>query len=483
MEEEYRRLMARVLRAVPGLSAEELESMVEEKLRTQSYLNKVGALLLVAEELGVFEGKEEAPEEVLEELGYSKVADLVPGLNDVSLKAVIYGVEGPIQVKGHKLFRLKVGDRTGTVEVTAWDEKAEEVERLELKMGDMVAVIHGYTRERLETGRPEIHMGRNGAVRKLEPEPGMPEPTSFFKPLSDVLGEGEGIYDVRAKVLEVGEPRSVRTPYGEAEVMDVVLGDGRRDARLTAWREKVAVLKKLRPGDEVYITDVRLRDDRLTLTPRSILALVKEGTGEQVPRRVERNVLRVLDVVEGEAATTLISTDGESIIRVICAENPGVKTGDHIEVKGAPEERRGKKLLRCDAKDVRKVEQPREEIAAPNLKVNLERITGGEVIDARDIVVEGTLYTKTNPVAVETRFGPAEKMMFWLKEGDEAVQGVAWRTKAKEMSRIPEGARVRLKWVSVRLNPFNEPEIQLESDSKIEVIEDKPSYKGTASRE
>ena len=39
------------------------------------------------------------------------------------------------------------------------------------------------------------------------------------------------------------------------------------------------------------------------------------------------------------------------------------------------------------------------------------------------------------------------------------------------MDRISEGSRIRLKWVDIRLNIFNEPEINLRSDTVIEVLE------------
>ena len=52
--EEYEKLMERVLARFPELSREEVEALVESKLRESSLLNRVGALLLVAEELGAF---------------------------------------------------------------------------------------------------------------------------------------------------------------------------------------------------------------------------------------------------------------------------------------------------------------------------------------------------------------------------------------------------------------------------------------------
>ena len=102
-------------------------------------------------------------------------------------------------------------------------------------------------------------------------------------------------------------------------------------------------------------------------------------------------------------------------------------------------------------------------------------------MELHDVVVEGVLYTKTQPIKVKTRFGEAEKVGFWLKDEDAAVQASAWREKAEEIAGISEGSRIRLKWVSVRMNVFGEPEIQLDTDSVVEVLEE-PKERSKPSR-
>lgn len=476
---DYEKLLARVLARFPELSREEVEAMVEAKLRESPLLNKVGALLLVAEELGAFESERpaEAPE-----IGYTKISELVPGLNDVSVRGVVYAVEGPYEVKGHRIMRLKLGDGSGRVEVTLWDERAEEAGRLGLKPGDQVAVLHAYTRERIETGAPELHVGRGGGLTKLEPEPGAPKPQSFYVGLSEALSRDEGVYDVVATVVEVGEERRVRTQFGDAVLREALLSDGEAEARLTAWRDKAGLLRELKPGEQVYITDVRVRDGRLTLTPRSILAMREPPTPEALKileeRAVGERLLRALDVVERPAGWAVIATDGARIIRVILPEKPGLRPGDHFKVRGAVQEkRRGKTYLLCREGGVEPEPSPEREIPLPERRLRLADALRPGFEGAEDVVVEGVLYTKTQLVSVETRFGAAERLGFWLKEGDAAVQGVAWRSKAREISEIPEGAEVRMKWVSVRINLFNEPEIHVESDTVIEVLST-PGEKG-----
>ncbi|RLG07877.1 MAG: hypothetical protein DRN65_02735, partial [Thaumarchaeota archaeon] len=106
---EYSKLLERVLSRFPELSREELEAMVEAKMRESSLLNKVGALLLVAEELGAF--REELGETAASQpiQAYTKIMKLVPGLRDVSVRGVIYAISKPIEVRNHRIMRMKIG--------------------------------------------------------------------------------------------------------------------------------------------------------------------------------------------------------------------------------------------------------------------------------------------------------------------------------------------------------------------------------------
>jgi hypothetical protein len=126
---EYSRLLERVLARFPGLSREELEAMVEAKLRESKLLNRVGALLLVAEELGAFRERED----IGEVKSYARIGGLVPGLRDVSVRGIVYAMARPIEAGGHRILRLKMGDETGSVNVIIWDEKVDEVNALSLQ--------------------------------------------------------------------------------------------------------------------------------------------------------------------------------------------------------------------------------------------------------------------------------------------------------------------------------------------------------------
>ncbi|MCD6592279.1 MAG: hypothetical protein J7K78_04615 [Thaumarchaeota archaeon] len=469
---EYSRLLERVLARFPELTREEVEAMVEAKLRESKFLNRIGALLLVAEELGAFKEVEKS-EKATDIRSYVKIGKIVPGLRDVSVRGVIFAITKPIELKDHRMIRLKIGDETGSIDVIIWDEKAEEAFKLGLELGDQIAILHGYTRERIETGKPEIHVGRNGIIAKLE-EKG-PDPRSFYMDLGEALEHGDGIYDVKAMVLEPGEEKLISTRYGDAHLREIRLIGESGGVRLTIWRDRVEEFKDLREGETIYLTDLRIEDGKATLTPRSILAIREAPTEETLRMINERKLrgltVRVLDIVETRFGAVYIVTDGSEILRIRLPKRIEADIGDHLKIREALKEvRRGKARLICGEEDLEKIE-PEKAIEVPDRRIRLRDLSSKDEIELYDVIVEGVLYTKTQPIKVKTKFGEAEKIGFWIKDEGSAIQAVAWRDKADEISRIAEGARIRLKWVSIRMNAFNEPEIQLDNESIIEVLE------------
>lgn len=167
----------------------------------------------------------------------------------------------------------------------------------------------------------------------------------------------------------------------------------------------------------------------------------------------------------------MVVYDGEAICRL---ESPllvdaGVKEGDAVLVRrGFISERRGRRriIASSDALSIAEREEAEKAPSVNRLK-KLSEITDEEA----DVIVEGMLYTKTPLGVVETRFGPAEKISFWLKDGDTTMLGSAWRAKAKEIDSVPNGERIQLRWVRIRRNQFGELEIAVENDTKVQRLE------------
>jgi len=61
-----------------------------------------------------------------------------------------------------KVTNVTIGDETGRVRVTLWDDIAENM--ADFVSGDVLDIKNGYTRERY--GRLEVHVGNRGLLQK-----------------------------------------------------------------------------------------------------------------------------------------------------------------------------------------------------------------------------------------------------------------------------------------------------------------------------
>lgn len=469
----YEDLVKKILRIRPELSEEDLERKVEEKLRSSPMLSRLGALLLLADELGALEVSDGSalPFDLS---GFTKVSSLVSGLNDVSLSVRVIAVSPLVRLDGRAVLRMKVGDETGKASAVAWEQKAEELATVGLSPGMVITLLHAYTRSGPD-GRPEIHLGKNSSVEVVEDTGTLPGVESFFVPISKV--STAGTFDVKGTLLMLSEPMPIQTKSGTVNVVEALLADEDGEAVLVAWRDKVDLLTGTLPGTELMLTDVRFRGGRFQTTVRTCVAKVARERHELSrlmagsKRLVSDKLLRVLDVVKQPELVTLVVSDGVWVYRLPSRSMVGVevKEGDAVRlVKGFVSERDGRKAIMTPEFGI-KVVTGEDARKAPS--VDRRRRLADISEEESDIIVEGVLQTKTPLGAVETRFGKAEKISFWLRDGEATVLCSAWRSKAREIDSMPVGKRVQLRWVRVRRNVFGELEVLVEKDTKVVVLE------------
>lgn len=68
--------------------------------------------------------------------------------------------------KEHKVVDAKVGDRTGTITLTLWDDRADQVE-----VGDLIEISNGYVNR--FKGRLILNIGEFGSLERIE-DPAFP---------------------------------------------------------------------------------------------------------------------------------------------------------------------------------------------------------------------------------------------------------------------------------------------------------------------
>ena len=101
--------------------------------------------------------------------GGATIDSLAMGQSDVTVAGVVLDTE-PVRTFDRddgsegRVANIAIGDETGRVRITLWDEMTDAVERVE--PGDTVEVVDGYVRER--DGDLELHVGNKGAIEEVE---------------------------------------------------------------------------------------------------------------------------------------------------------------------------------------------------------------------------------------------------------------------------------------------------------------------------
>jgi replication factor A1 len=183
------------------------------------------------------------------------VDSLTLGQSDVTLRGLVLGTDDVRTfdrddgTEGH-VANLTLGDETGRIRVTLWDERADRAG--ELEPGTAVEVVDGYVRER--DGSLELHVGDRGAVDEIED-------SVAFEPTATPIGAVEiGETVDLAGVVRSTDPKRTfdRDDGSEGQVRNLRIQDDSGDIRVALWGEKAD--KDIGPGDEVLAADVEIQD-------------------------------------------------------------------------------------------------------------------------------------------------------------------------------------------------------------------------------
>jgi len=145
-----------------NLTDEDINKKILEKQQELSNLvSKEGAAYIIAKELGldIFQKTKRRLE----------IKNVVPRLRNLSLTARIVKVFEPKEFKRKnkigKVANVILGDSSGTIRMSLWDQQTEIVEKL--KSGMAIELFGAYTKEN-GLGSAEIRLGTKGGIKILE---------------------------------------------------------------------------------------------------------------------------------------------------------------------------------------------------------------------------------------------------------------------------------------------------------------------------
>ena len=237
---------------------DEMAAAAEEQLEVGQVLRVMGRPKEGYSGLEVSADKVEPDEDAevdVQVLDTYRVEDLSLGASDVDLVGQVLdtdsirtfdrddGSEG-------RVANLTVGDETGRVRVTLWDDKADLAE--EFEAGEVVEVGDGYVRER--DGDLELHVGDRGTVERVD------EDVEYVPETTDIADlEIDEVVDIGGGVIETDPKRTFdRDDGSEGQVRNVRIKDETGEIRVALWGDKAD--REIDLADRVVFTDVEIQD-------------------------------------------------------------------------------------------------------------------------------------------------------------------------------------------------------------------------------
>jgi len=149
------------------LSREDIKRKIEAKQKELlDLVSEEGAAHLVAKELGV--------NLINNEKRKLELRNIFPGMRNVTAAGRIFKISNIVDFKrnngtGGRVVNLFVGDNTGFVRVTLWNDQVNMVEDELLKLGDVVQISGALARENIY-GDIELSLGKFGRIFQINDE-------------------------------------------------------------------------------------------------------------------------------------------------------------------------------------------------------------------------------------------------------------------------------------------------------------------------
>ena len=243
----------------------------------------------------------ESEEEIDVAANSQKIKDIKDGMGDLNLTGKVLEISEvrTFQRKDGKSGRvgnLLLGDSTGTLRVTLWDEKSDFLNQIEY--GDTVELINAYARENAFTQKVELQIGNRSIIRKSEKKV---EYEEEFAPIADIKADMNNI-NVSGRVLDIAEIRTFEKKDGSTgRVGNLLLGDSTGKIRLTLWDEKTDFLDEVDFDETVEVLHAYSREN--AFSQQIELNLGSKGIIQKTEKKIEyrEKFTDIADIIPGES--------------------------------------------------------------------------------------------------------------------------------------------------------------------------------------
>jgi replication factor A1 len=354
MTESADNLLDHILAKNPGMSREDLLSLVERKKQeSHGLLSDEGATRLLAQQLAGLSGESI-------NLSDQRISSVQAGLSDATISGEILSISQLREFQRSdgsvgKLVRVKLRDGSGQITCVLWDSTAEIVENEQLGNRSKLRLSHGYTRLGL-AGEVEFHLGSRSHLEVLSKtapvEPVVSPAMSQESPPASVSPE-----TVRVRIRKLQKSRGENGPAWALceneqgltmakfwdDNMETVLsiGEGSVITIKNPWITERNGMTYLNAGSKSSITKETL--DEIQSPPPVTIASIKPGPKLYTTRGVvvERTDPREIETKEGRRTrvSNIRVEDGTGKIRIALWDNhaqfaESLRMGDAIRLTG-----------------------------------------------------------------------------------------------------------------------------------------------------
>jgi replication factor A1 len=255
-------LIKEIQRQNPLISQEQiLERLAAERAKTGGLLGDETLLRLIAAKFGL-----QVQQNTIQNRGVLSTSRLFAGLYDVTVAGRLIAVFPAKTFQGveksGKFATIMLTDGEGVLRVVLWDSKAEMVEQGELKTGQVVRLMHGYTKGD-KYGKMELHLGSKGKVLiEAETKADQYESIEKFTTKIQTLNNNSGNVHLAGTVKAIlGKKAFSRNDDNDGIVMRLALRDESGEVTVVVWNEKVAELEVLlRENTNLLLVNARVKE-------------------------------------------------------------------------------------------------------------------------------------------------------------------------------------------------------------------------------
>ncbi|SES98263.1 replication factor A1 [Methanococcoides vulcani] len=183
-----------------------------------------------------------------------KISEIKDGMGDINISGKLLDVSDvrTFQKKDGSQGRVSnilIGDETGKIRVTLWDEKVDSAS--DLNLDDAVEIINGYARTNNFSQQVEIQIGNHGVLRKTDASV---EYKESFTPIADII-PGES-YSIEGSVSGLGELREFDRDDGTTNmVSNIYVSDDTGRIRIALWGDHALLVDELDIDTPIKIID------------------------------------------------------------------------------------------------------------------------------------------------------------------------------------------------------------------------------------